>query len=92
MYDECVIKQGGSITCPVCHTQVDWFYSLRPVMLPHGTEYLSEKSGSVSGIKPITDPFSKEVRFIMTCKICHTDMETDTMRLIDKSNYMNHHI
>lgn len=92
MYDECVIKQGGAITCPVCHTQVDWFYSLWPVMSPYGTKYSSEESGSVSKIKPITDPFSKEVRFVITCKTCHTDMETDTMRLIDKSNYMNHHI
>ena len=81
MYDECLIKQSGSVICPVCHTKIDWFYRL----WPSGTSYVSEASPSSSGIKPITDPFSKQVRFIMTCKTCHTDIDTDKMNLLEKN-------
>ena len=90
MYDECAIKQGGSVICPVCHNQFDWYYRLGPVSEFGETRYVFETPPSVLGIKPITDPRSKEVRFIMTCKTCFTDIETDSMRLIDEDNYNQH--
>ena len=88
-----LIEQGGHIICPVCNNSFNWSYKFEQIC--------PENSCNLNGIPTSTEStphryishiatFDGKVRFVIPCKNCHSNVETDTMELINRENYLSH--
>lgn len=85
-----VILQGGNIKCPICGNKFKWSYKLELISTPE-LESMNKIASSVSStphqyIRRIATE-QNTIRFSIGCMKCGTEIETNTMELIDKENY-----
>ena len=90
-----LIEQGGHIICPVCNNSFNWSYKFEQICpenfcnpngIPTSTESTPHKH-----ISHIATANGK-IRFIITCKNCCSNIETDAMELINKNNYRSNKV
>ena len=89
------IAQGGVIQCPICGNRFKWTYKLE---LLHNPEL--ERRNRVSTVFESTPhkymthivTADNNVKFVIGCQRCGTNIETSCMKLMDEENYENNKV
>lgn len=89
-----VILQGGQIKCPICGNQFNWSYKMELINIPE----LERKNKIVTTTSSFPHKciayiatLDGNIRFVITCERCRTNIETESMELINKENYEKSH-